>query len=371
MADLNNEVETKTVVTKEDDGTLKVLPSDGTASLEAPKKSFNLRKVLPQFKGWLYVLPVIILMAVFTFYPLFRSFIYSFQDNFDRLKEIGGKVGKDGVSIGFDGWGFANFKYVVNYPKFRYCLANTLLFAFISVPVSTLLALFISVFLKSIEKFRSAFQTVFFLPYLTNSLAVGAVFATMFTVIGTKSSVSTYGLINSLFGTKIDWLNISIQPDIDAPSWKQWLDAFFDGQIWHARWVVIIYEIWAGLPFKILILFGALENVSKQYYDAAKVDGASKWTTLWKVTVPLISTLLSYLIITGFIGGFKAYTAVVGIFGREAVSKSYINTVVGYVYDQIGSNKIGRASAASLILFVIILFFTLINLHVSKKRVHY
>ncbi len=367
MADLKNEVETKA----NEDNVLKVLPSNGEAALEEPKKGFNWRKALPQFKGWLYVLPVIILMAVFTFYPLIRSFIYSFQDNFNRLKEIGGVIGKDGHSIGFDGWGVQNFITTVNAPKFRYCLANTLLFAFISVPISTLLALFISVFLKSITKFRSAFQTVFFLPYLTNSIAIGAVFATMFQVIGTKSSVMTYGLINNVFHTETNWLNVSVIPDSTASPFMRWVQAFTDGQIWPARWVVIIYEIWAGLPFKILILFGALENVSKQYYDAAKVDGASKWTTLWKVTVPLISPMLSYLIVTGFIGGFKAYTAVVGIFGRDTVQRSYINTVVGYVYDNIYDNKIGVASAASLILFVIILIFTLINLHVSKKRVHY
>lgn len=322
------------------------------------------RKYLEDFKGWLYVLPVIILMAVFTFYPLIQSVIYSFEEGYSRLAAIGGEKGYDAI-------GFANFTKVLSYAKFKYCLANTLLFAFISVPCSTLIALFISVFLKSINGFRSAYQTIFFLPYLTNSLAVGAVFATMFQIIGTKSSTMTLGLVNTMFHTEIDWLNISVIPDRSASEWQQWVNAFCDGAIWPARWVVIIYEIWAGLPFKILILFGALENVSKQYYDAAKVDGASKHTTLWKVTVPLISPMLSYLIVTGFIGGFKSYTAVVGIFGKDQVKNSYINTLVGYVYDQISSDRIGLASAAALILFVIILIFTIINLRVSKKRVHY
>lgn len=328
------------------------------------KRKRPLRKYLEDFKGWLYVLPVVILMGVFTFYPLIQSFIYAFQQGYSRLAVVGGGKGYDGI-------GFENFTKVLSYAKFKYCLANTLLFAFISVPCSTLIALFISVFLKSIKGFRSAYQTIFFLPYLTNSLAVGAVFATMFQVIGTKSSVMTYGLINTIFHTQKDWLNISVIVDRSAPEWQQWVNAFCDGTIWPARWVVIIYEIWAGLPFKILILFGALENVSKQYYDAAKVDGASKHTTLWKVTVPLISPMLSYLIVTGFIGGFKSYTAVVGIFGKDNVKNSYINTLVGYVYDQTNSDHIGLAAAAALILFVIILIFTVINLRVSKKRVHY
>ncbi len=329
------------------------------------------RKYLEDFKGWLYVLPIIILMAVFTFYPLIQSFIYAFEQGYSRLEAIGGGKGYSGI-------GWENFTKVLSYAKFKYCLANTLLFAFISVPISTLLALFISVFLKSINGLRSAYQTIFFLPYLTNSLAVGAVFATMFQIIGTESHTMTYGLINTIFGTQIDWLNISVitnkYEDVSNQwlvSLYQWRDAFVDPAIWPARWVVIIYEIWAGLPFKILILFGALENVSKQYYDAAKIDGASKHTTLWKVTVPLISPMLSYLIITGFIGGFKSYTAVVGIFGKDKVSQSYINTLVGYVYDQTNADKIGLAAAAALILFVIILIFTFINLKVSKKRVHY
>lgn len=334
-------------------------------TLLQPKKSNKFLKVLSEFKGWLYVLPVIILMAVFTFYPLIQSCIYAFEQGYERLAEIGGEQAYDGI-------GWANFVKVLGYGKFKYCVANTLLFAFISVPISTLLALFISVFLKSIKALRNVYQTIFFLPYLTNSLAVGAVFATMFETIGTKSSVFTYGLINNLFGTTTDWLNISImEMHKGEGAWIEWWDAFFDPQIWPARFVVILYEIWAGLPFKILILFGALENVSKQYYDAAKVDGASKHTTLWKVTVPLISPMLSYLIITGFIGGLKSYTAVVGIFGKENVLGGYMNTIVGYIYDCIQRDRIGLASAGALILFVIILIFTLINLRVSKKRVHY
>jgi multiple sugar transport system permease protein len=334
-------------------------------------------------KGWLFVLPVILLMAVFTFYPIFKSVVWAFQENLDIIAQVGGEKGYTGI-----GWG--NFQYVVNYHLFRYNLINTLLFAFISVPVSTLLALFISVGLNAIKPLREVFQTLFFLPYLTNSIAVGAVFAAMFSVInisGNGESASSWGLINTLFGKKIDWTNITTILPGDRKGftflgWSHlsarkgfsaWLYALIDPNIWPARWVVLIYEIWAGLPFKILILFGALQNVNKQYYDAAKIDGASKHTTLWKITVPLISPMLSYLIVTGFIGGFKAYTALVGLFGAEQIQGSFINTMVGYIYANVkgSSQNIGAASAASLILFAIILIFTLINLRLSKKRVHY
>lgn len=338
------------------------------------------KKMAITAKGWLFVLPVILLMAVFTFYPIFQSIVWAFQQKVDILEKVGGNPEY------FDGIGWYNFQYVVNYARFRYCLVNTLLFAFISVPISTLLALFISVGLNAIKPLREVFQTLFFLPYLTNSIAVGAVFAAMFSVIGLNAdgTATSYGLINTIFGSKIDWMNTTtILPGKKGYSflgWTQlsakegftaWLYAVIDPRIWPARWVVLIYEIWAGLPFKILILFGALQNVNKQYYDAAKIDGASKNTTLWKITVPLISPMLSYLIVTGFIGGFKAYTALVGLFGKDKVSGSYINTIVGYIYDQVYANGSGYASAAALILFVIILLFTLLNLHVSKKRVHY
>lgn len=319
--------------------------AEGDAEEEtAPTQQRKLITFYNNQKGWLYLLPILILLGVFTFYPIVRSIFYAFQNNYDA------------VSSSYDGWGIENFAYVMQYPKFQYALMNTLWFGLVSVPVSTLLALLISVGLNSIKWLQRLFQTVFFLPYLTNALAVGSVFASLFAVIGmagtgSEATATSWGLINTIFGTKIDWLYASK-----------------DNIVWN-RFVVIIYEIWAGLPFKILIIFGALQNVNKQYYDAAKIDCASRFTTLWKITVPLISPMLSYLLITGFIGGFKAYTAVVGIFGD--ISGKYINTMVGFIYDMIGQGKTGVAAAGSLILFVIILVFTLINLYVSKKRVHY
>jgi len=309
-------------------------------------------------KGWLFILPVVVLMAIFTFYPLIRSLITAFQVNYDALNGS------------FEGWGVANFTRIFSYGKFNYCLINTLLFAFVSVPVSTLLALLISVGLNAIKPLREIYQTLFFLPYLTNSIAIGAVFAAMFSVIGIKGdgTANSWGLINTIFHSEIDWMNVSSTvPAGRNPFWY----AVIDPKIWPARIVVLVYEIWAGLPFKILILFGALQNVNKQYYQAAKVDGASKHKTLWKVTVPLISPMLSYLIITGFIGGFKSYTALVGIFGSQKVSNSNINTVVGFIYDNIGSSSTGLAAAAALVLLIIIMVFTFINFLAGKKRVHY
>lgn len=298
-------------------------------------------------KGWLWILPAFILLCIFTFYPIVNTFITAFKENYNRLNGS------------FAGIGFGNFKTAVTDNFFLVCLRNTVLFAFISVPLSTILALLISVALASIKPLQKAYQSILFLPYLTNSLSIGAVFAAMFNVVGTKAQLAngkgTWGLINNMFGSHIHWV------DGDASTIAMMI-------------VVIVYEVWSGLPFKILILFGALQNVNKQYYDAAKVDGANKFTTLWRITVPLISPMISYLVITGFIGGFKSYTAIVGIFGNKmGPSNQYeMGTIVGLIYKYLGEpTGVGTASAAALILFGLIMIFTFINMQVSKKRVHY
>lgn len=322
-------------------------------------KSNNVKKVLRFLRtqnGWLFVLPALILMAVFTFYPIVNALISAFKNNYQ------------GLNGSYDGWGFDNFKVVVQSSAgvgadFGTCLINTLVFAFVSVPVSTILALLISVALNSIKTLQKAYQTIFFLPYLTNSLAMGAVFATFFNVVGTNSNVETVGLVN----TVMQWFGL--QP-------VNWINSYALGSAfnpWLGRVVVILFEIWSGLPFKILIIFSALQSVNKQYYDAAKVDCATKLTTLTKITVPLISPTLSYLLVTGIMGGLKSYSAIVGLFGAGMGPKSdfEMGTMVGYIYKCIESGKTGLASAGSLILFGIIMIFTVINLYVSKKKVHY
>lgn len=309
------------------------------------------RSVVKSLSGWFFVAPAVLLMIVFTFYPIVNSVISAFMNNYAAMDKT------YQLSIGFE-----NFAKVVTNKtgvpaNFVVCLDNTLFFAFVSVPVSTLLALLISVALNSIKRLQKAYQTVLFLPYLTNAIAMGAVFLTFFQIVGTRRNIETVGLVNnflSWFGIKaVDWQGI--------------------GNTWGNRFIIIVYEIWAGLPFKILILFSALQNVNKQYYDAAKVDGASKSTTLWRITVPLISPMLSYLLITGLMGGLKAYSAIVGIFGQNmGPAGTYeMGTMVGYIYACIEKGSTGYAAAGSLILFAIIMVFTAINLFISKKKVHY
>ena len=334
--------------------------NDGKPQL--PLKT-RIGRFLKSQEGWLFVLPAVILMCVFTFYPIISAFVNAFKQNFQAL------------TGSFDGWGFENFIRVLKGDtgtggaKFIQCLVNTMVFTFVSVPVSTILALVISVALNSIKALQKAYQTIFFLPYLTNSLAMGAVFATFFTVIGTSKNIETVGLVNNFLGLfGIEPLGWTGKGPIAAPVWEISEAISIP---WTKYIVVIVYEIWSGLPFKILILFSSLQSVNKQYYDAAKVDGASRSTILWKITAPLISPMISYLLITGFMGGMKQYSAVVGLFGDQMGKDFDMGTMVGYIYQYIYKGENGYAFAGSLLLFAIIMVFTLINLQVSKKRVHY
>ena len=312
----------------------------------------KIKRFIKSQNGWMFMAPALILMILFSFYPIITAFINAFKNDLDM----------NGV---YNGWGFDNFVHVFRGDtgmagaNFWQCLVNTLVFTLVSVPLSTLLALLISVALNSIKALQKAYQTILFLPYLTNSLAMGAVFATFFSVIRTGSGTN-WGIINSLLGTQIDWMGLGNTWALGAINipWAKYI-------------VLIIYEVWTGLPFKILILFSALQSINKQYYDAAKVDGASRFTILWKITAPMISPQISYLLVTGIMGGMKQYSAVVGIFGTEMGQDYDMGTMVGYLYRYIELGQTGYAFAGSLLLFVIIMIITWINNMVTKKRTTY
>lgn len=327
-----------------------VLPNPN-ANLSMSEK---IRRFFKSESGWLFVLPAVILLCIFTFYPIINAFIGAFKQDFN------------GLTGEFSGWGIENFTRVLKGDtgtggaNFVQCLVNTLVFTLISVPLSTLIALLISVALTSIKPLQKAYQTILFLPYLTNSLAMGAVFATFFKVIQ-GANLESVGLFNNFLGLfgidPVDWMGQG------SPTWQI-------GNLsipWARYVVVIIYEVWSGLPFKILILFSALQSVNKQYYDAAKIDGASKSTTLWKITVPMIFPMISYLLITGVMGGMKQYTAIVGLFGDDMGGDYIVGTMVGYIYQYIDKGATGYAFAGSILLFVIIMLITALNGLINKK----
>lgn len=290
-------------------------------------------------KAWLYLLPAILFLGVFMVYPLIDVFIYSFEEGYNSASQ---------TSFGIGGY---NYSYVLHDPYFLQAVKNTLILVAITVPLSTGIALLISVGLSSIKPLRKLFQTVYFLPYVTNTLAVGLVFMILF-----KPTAYSDGLVNLL-------INLFGGSSVD----------FIDGPYWAKMFVLCFYTIWVVMPFKILILTSALASVKEDYYNAAKIDGTRKLRIFTRITLPMISPMIFYLVITGFIGAFKAYSDAVALFGTN-LNSAGMNTIVGYVYDMLygeGGGYPSYASAAAIILFAIVLTITCINLIISKKKVHY
>ena len=290
-------------------------------------------------RAWLYLLPAIAFLGVFMVYPLVDVFVYSVEEGYNF------------ASQSYTGTGLFNYSYVLHDPYFLQAVKNTFVLVIITVPLSTGLALLISVGLNSIKPLRDLFQTVFFLPYVTNTLAVGLVFMILF-----KKTAYTDGMVNLL----IQWFGGS---GVD----------FIDGPHWAKMFVLCFYTVWVVMPFKILILTSALASVNQDYYNAARIDGTSSWRIFTRITLPMISPMIFYLVITGFIGAFKAYSDAVAIFGVN-LNAAGMNTIVGYVYDMLYGASGGYpsyASAAAILLFAIVLTITTINLLISRKSVYY
>ena len=290
-------------------------------------------------KAWLYLLPAILFLGLFMVYPLIDVFVYSAEEGYNSASQT------------YFGVGLYNFSYVLHDVYFLQAVKNTFILVIITVPVSTALALLISLGLSSIKPLRNLYQTIYFLPYVTNTLAVGLVFMILF-----KKTAYTDGLVNLI----LHWFGGNTVDFIDGPHWAK-------------MFVLCFYTVWVVLPFKILILTSALASVKQDYYNAARIDGTSSLRTFTRITLPMISPMISYLIITGFIGAFKAYSDAVALFGTD-LNAAEMNTIVGYVYDMLYGNSGGwpsYASAAAVILFAIVLTITCINLLVSKKHVYY
>ena len=349
-------------------------------------------KKFDKWKAWLYLAPTLVLLAIFTIWPIFNTVKMAFTVYWDadapvfEYDENGDVVTDDdtgmpsvlgygmykGYNIALDiagetqfEFGLNNFMEILNYSGFFQILQNTVILCVATVPISTFLALLIAVCLNAIKPLSRFLQTIFFLPYVTNSIAIGMVFAAMFNIVGVNEHnldlSKSLGIINNVLGVfgvdPINWINQG-------------------SGYWANIAVMIIYIVWNALPFKILILLGGLQSVNKQYYEAAKIDSTPPWRVFTRITVPLLSPMIVSVVITGFIGGFKEYTSIVGIFGETmqppgaGVGTPRLQTMVGYIYDKLGDSE-GTASAAAILLFLLIFAVTLVNLKISKKNTHY
>ncbi|MCF7924915.1 MAG: sugar ABC transporter permease [Candidatus Izimaplasma sp.] len=297
-------------------------------------------------KALFYLAPAMVLLSVFTFYPLFNAFFLAFLRDYEFLLRSA-----KGFTL------FGNFKNVITDPDFGIAMKNTSIITFISVPISVIIALLISVALNSVKKLQGAFQTIFFLPYVTNAIAIGMAFAFIFH--------ADYGLLNTILGwfgiNPINWVGLNA-------SWS------------NAMFALLVYTIWGGLAFKIMVFLSGLQSIDKQYYDAARVDATPRRRVLTKITIPLLSPMIFYITVTSFIGAFKAYRTIIGMFGETlrppgTLSKDSLITIVGLVYDALAhadaTGKMSEAAAASIILFSITMIFTLVQMQISKRRVHF
>ena len=302
------------------------------------------------WKAWIYLAPVLVLLSVFLLYPLINTIFIAFMKNYNYIDGIGSGITLDNFAIVLGLKEYVTDTGSALETNFvRYAVPNTLIVTIITVPVSIFLALIIAVALNSIKWFQKFLQTVFFLPYVTNGIAIGMVFAVIF---------DRNGIVNNLFGLQIDWVLNAKREVALVP--------------------LCLYIVWNSIPFKILILLSGLQGVDKQYYQAAQIDAAPKWKVLSRITVPLLSPQILYLMITGFIGAFKEYTSVVAIFNgpttASASTTKELLTVVYYVYDILENDSLTKmqlGAAAAVLLFVVILLFTFVQFKVSKTRVHY
>lgn len=343
--------------------------------LEGPPLQFKKNKNMPIWlKAALALLPAMIFLILFTIYPIINTTIIAFIRDFGWQKGAGSlalsnyfiqiRNSKDLTQLTPPPrpvFSFANFGRVLSDPDFHMALLNTFILTIISVPLTIIISLLLAVFLNSIKALRGMYQTIFFLPYVTNSIALGMVFNVMF-------DYRAGGIMNQFigwFGGKpIAWLaDGKIVPGIRTTTKASIATA------------IITSTVWNGLAFKILIFMSGLASIDKQYYDAAKIDGTGRARTFWKITVPLLSPQILYITITSFIGAFKAYQSVISVVGQGPLHFGGADgmmwvTIVGYIY-KFRQTNLPVAAAGSVVLLIIVLLITLVQMQVSKKRVHF
>lgn len=298
-----------------------------------PKQKSKL--TLEQFKiktEWLiYLVPFMIGILIFTLYPIVNVFLTSFKENFNYITKE------------YSGWGLANYQYVINDPYFIQAMKNTFGYVFVVIPISTCLSIVIATLLNQKIKFSALFQTAYFVPMVTSTIAVGFSWRFMFS--------HKYGIINYLLG----------QFGINAINWLG--DPAFN------FYALCIYGIWAILPFTIILLLSGLQNIDPMYYTAAKVDGAGPLRIFFRVTVPLLMPTIFMVIMVNTISCFKVFNELFPLFQGAGVANN-LYTIVYYIYYQfrvLVPARYGYAAAAALILFVIIFITTMFQRFVEKK----
>ena len=278
-------------------------------------------------QAWLYLLPALIIILVFHVYPLIKTFIISFEK---------GTLN----NLVFNG--IRNYQIVLSDPKFHKAILNTTLYSFTVVPVGVIIAMIISLIIFEKIKHKDIFETIFFIPYLTSIIAVGIVFRFLLN--------KDYGFINYILG----FINVGPINFLDDPK--------------MSMFTLIIFGIWSGLAFNIIILISGLRNVDKNYYKVADMFGATKTEQFFRITVPQMIPIITFLLMINFINAFKVYAQVFAIFNGKAGIADSATTAVFYIFNKFYVEyRYGQGMAAAVILFILILIFTMIQNYVLKK----
>lgn len=280
-----------------------------------------------QPRAWLFLLPSLALILVFNVYPIIRSLIMSFQKgSLLRLRYAG----------------LENYEKVISDPVFHRALTNTALYTLVVVPVALVIALVIAWIIFEKVKHKHLFETIFFMPYVTSTIAIGIVFRYFFN--------GSYGIVNFVLGL------------IGIPA-LNWLD-----NVNLSMPTLMIFGIWTSLAFNIIILLSGLRNIDKEHVKIAKMFGASEWEIFWKVIFPQLVPTIAFLSTVNVIGAFKIYTQVYALFGGTAGIANSATTAVYYIYDKFHIAGLpGVAMAATIILFIIILIVTFLQNKLLKK----
>lgn len=285
-------------------------------------------------RAFLYMMPALLIIFTFHIYPIFKSFAMSFYTDFDYLS---GEVYKRG---------FDNFKYVLTDIDFYIALKNTFLFVLGVVPLSIIISLLFGILLNSNIKLRTFFRSVYFLPFVTSTVAISIVWRWMYN--------SHYGLINNCLGV----IGIDKQEFLTNPKWT--------------IPILIILSVWKGMGYKIVIFLAGLQNIDEQYYMAAKVDGASKWQIIKNITVPLLSPTIFFVSVTSVISAFKVFDEVFILYDKQTGPLKSGLTIVYYIFNKFNRSwQFSIAAAAAFILFLIIFIFTIIQIRIGRKKVNY
>ena len=283
-------------------------------------------------KAYLYLLPAFAVLGVFVFYPIVKTLRMGFYESYVYLTDTG------------KGLGLASFAYVLKDPAFHLALRNTLIIVAVGVPITIVLALGSALFINSLRKGRGVFQTIYFLPYVTSTIAIGLVFRWLFH--------SDYGYINYF----LSFLGVAPQKWLTAPN--------------LTIVSVTIFTVWNGLAFKIVLFLAGLQKIDPQYYQAARIDGTPPHRVFFRITMPLLSSTFWMVVIISVIHAFKTYNEVYSLFGGNGAGPG--NTVVYYIYDMFfNRSQVHYASAAAIIFLVIVLALTAIQKWVSRRLVHY